>query len=70
MSEIKIDRERCKGCALCAHFCPKKCIAIDEEINLKGYRPAVFAYKENCIGCAICAQMCPDVCIEVWKDVK
>ena len=41
MGEIKIDRERCKGCELCVHFCPKHCIAIDESYNSRGYRPAV-----------------------------
>ncbi|MBQ0105869.1 MAG: 4Fe-4S binding protein [Armatimonadetes bacterium] len=70
MGEIVIDREKCKGCGLCVHFCPKKCISMDTEINVKGYKPAVFSDSGKCIGCAICATMCPDVCIEVWKDVK
>jgi len=41
MGRIKIDRERCKGCELCVHFCPKGCIVIDESYNSRGYRPAV-----------------------------
>ena len=67
MGKIIIDKERCKVCGLCAHFCPKKCIVIADEINQKGYKPAAFAKEDACIGCAICATMCPDVCIEVYK---
>ena len=78
MGEIKIDRERCKGCELCVHFCPKDCIAIDESYNSRGYRPAIFTrwagtscpgrtVGEECTGCAICARICPDIAIEVWR---
>ena len=67
MAEIKIDREKCKGCEFCIHFCPKKCIALDEEINHRGYKPACMVKPEECTGCAICALVCPDVAIEVWR---
>lgn len=67
MAEIKIDRERCKGCELCVHFCPKNCIAVDEAYNSKGYRPGCFVRMEECTGCAICARVCPDIAIEVWR---
>jgi 2-oxoglutarate ferredoxin oxidoreductase subunit delta len=67
LARIEIDRERCKGCELCVHFCPKKCIVIEDAYNRKGYRPAKFDKPDECTGCAICARMCPDVCIEVWR---
>jgi 2-oxoglutarate ferredoxin oxidoreductase subunit delta len=67
LGEIKIDRERCKGCELCVHFCPKACIAIDESYNSRGYRPGSFVRPEDCTGCAICARVCPDIAIEVWR---
>ncbi|MGI6296427.1 MAG: 4Fe-4S dicluster domain-containing protein [Armatimonadota bacterium] len=67
MAEIKIDRERCKGCELCVHFCPQHCIEIEESYNSRGYRPACFVNQEECTGCAICARVCPDVAIEVWR---
>lgn len=67
MAEIKIDREKCKGCELCVNFCPNDCIVMEEGFNHKGYRPACFVNKEKCNGCAICARVCPDVAIEVWR---
>lgn len=67
MAEIKIDRERCKGCELCVHFCPNGCIVMDSDFNAKGYRPSKFTNTDKCTGCAMCAQVCPDVAIEVWR---
>jgi len=67
---IKIDQERCKGCALCVEFCPKKVIFLSNKLNQKGYFVAEF--KENpeteCTGCVTCAIMCPEVAVEVYKN--
>jgi 2-oxoglutarate ferredoxin oxidoreductase subunit delta len=70
--KIVIDRERCKGCALCIPVCPQKVIITSSELNQKGYSPAEF--KENpaegekgCTGCAMCATVCPEVAIEVYR---
>ncbi len=69
MPRIEIDELRCKGCALCTIACPKKLIAMSEQINNLGYTPAVFEGSEvQCTGCALCAEMCPDVAIEVFKE--
>jgi len=67
MPKIEVDVERCKGCLLCAHFCPKKIIGPSEKLNTKGYYPAMLMESDKCIGCATCARMCPDVAIEVYK---
>ena len=64
---IQIARERCKGCALCVEFCPKDCISLSDELNLKGYYVAAFDDGKDCNACRNCALMCPDVCIEVSK---
>jgi 2-oxoglutarate ferredoxin oxidoreductase subunit delta len=69
--EIKINREKCKGCQLCVSFCPKGRIAVSKGLNEKGYYPAEFAAaegKEGCTGCTICAVVCPDLAIEVYRD--
>ena len=61
--------EKCKGCELCVHFCPKKILAIDAGVtNAKGYHPACITDQESCIGCATCGLMCPDCCITVFKE--
>ena len=65
---INIDRERCKGCALCIEFCPKKAIFISNDLNLKGYYVAAFDDGKECTGCATCAIICTDVAIEVEKN--
>ncbi|MHB0997735.1 MAG: 4Fe-4S binding protein [Armatimonadota bacterium] len=67
MGRIVINEERCKGCRLCIHFCPKKQIDVSEEFNSKGYHPCVFRDTGECKGCTICAMMCPDVAIEVYR---
>lgn len=69
LAEIKIDREKCKGCELCVYFCPKKCIEVDESYNGRGVRPAKWSSSSanKCTGCAICANVCPDIAIEVWR---
>jgi 2-oxoglutarate ferredoxin oxidoreductase subunit delta len=64
---IQIDKERCKGCALCIEFCPKDCISLSDDLNLKGYFVAAFDDGKDCNACRNCALMCPDACIEVSK---
>ena len=62
---IHIDKERCKGCALCIELCTRGCISLSEELNLKGYFVAAFDDQTDCNACRNCALMCPDVAIEV-----
>lgn len=71
MSKVIIDPDRCKGCGLCVHMCPKKVLALDKnKLNKKGYTPSVPVHLNKCIGCAICAMMCPDCAITVIKKEK
>ena len=63
--QIQIDKERCKGCGFCIDVCPKECIHLAEELNLKGYFVAAFDSGDGCTGCGNCAVMCPDVAITV-----
>ena len=66
MAQIKIDKDKCKGCMLCMTVCPKGQLAQGKELNKKGIKPAVFL-GEDCSGCTFCAVICPDVAIEVYK---
>jgi 2-oxoglutarate ferredoxin oxidoreductase subunit delta len=63
MAEVIIDRERCKGCLLCASFCPKQLFTLSDKFNSSGYYPVEIKEMKECSGCAVCATVCPDVAI-------
>lgn len=68
MPKMTVDEKRCKGCAICVSVCPQKIVLMQaENINEKGYHPAIVLEMDKCTGCAICAKMCPDVAITVEK---
>ena len=67
MGRIVINEERCKGCELCMHFCPKGIIVMSDRFNSKGHHPSEVRDGGECTGCTVCAVMCPDVAIEVYK---
>ena len=65
--KVEITTEACKSCEYCVMYCPKKVLAVGEEVNANGYPFVVVANAEDCIGCATCAQICPESAIEVWR---
>ena len=67
---VTFDRDRCKGCELCALVCPKHIIVMDDATNRKGYHPATVKAEDadKCSGCASCAKMCPDSIITVERN--
>ena len=60
-SEFSLKLERCKGCGICAEFCPKKVLEIDALGKVFVARP------EDCIACGQCELRCPDYAIFVDK---
>lgn len=54
-----INREWCKGCGICAAFCPKKVLELDDKDKAVAARPA------DCIACRLCELRCPDLSIEI-----
>ena len=54
-----INREWCKGCEICAEFCPENALALDE------LEKAFLAYPDKCTGCGMCELRCPDLAIEL-----
>lgn len=67
--KITIDYERCKGCNVCAQYCPFKLLAINaKRINKDGYNVIDIQNIEKCTGCGICSMMCPDSVLKVKED--
>lgn len=67
MATVVINADRCKGCELCIHFCPKNQLKLSEEFNSKGQHPCEVLDQGECTGCAMCAVMCPDIAIQVYR---
>ncbi|MDE6858714.1 MAG: 4Fe-4S binding protein, partial [Alistipes sp.] len=40
---IVVDKERCKGCAVCTSVCPCDVLSMSAEVNGKGYQVAFMA---------------------------
>ena len=55
----KINALECKSCGRCVDACPKQCLEIGNELNVRGYRSVVYK-GEGCIGCASCFYTCPE----------
>lgn len=64
---VVVDTEECKGCGLCVEECPQHVLALNKQVNNKGYHFAWMALPGECIGCSNCAAVCPDRCITVYR---
>ena len=62
---IHIFKDRCKGCAFCAEYCPKDVLEMSEEFNIKGYHPPRVARPDDCLECHLCEMLCPEFAIFV-----
>ena len=58
---IEIYKGWCKCCGICAAFCPRECIRLDEE-----GMPFV-QETDRCTGCGWCELHCPDFAISVHE---
>jgi len=64
---VVVDKEKCKGCELCVVSCPTQTLALNEQVNGKGYHYSYMQNPDNCIGCTNCATVCPDAVITVYR---
>lgn len=59
---IEVFRAWCKSCGICAAFCPRHCIELDDTGS-----PFVAAL-DSCSGCGWCELHCPDFAISVQQE--
>lgn len=59
--KIKFYENWCKGCGICAAFCPKKCITMSSDTGKPVWD------EEKCIQCGFCELRCPDYAVIVKK---
>lgn len=64
LAEIKVLKERCKGCNICVALCPKKVLSLDTLGKI------YVSDAASCIGCGQCELRCPDYAIYVEKAVQ
>jgi len=62
LKEHVIVLEWCKGCGICARFCPKQVLALGDSEKVRVVRP------EECICCGMCELRCPDLCISIESE--
>jgi 2-oxoglutarate ferredoxin oxidoreductase subunit delta len=68
MAEVKLKKDRCKGCELCILYCPTKHLGLSKDLNKKGFTFIQIKEGSKCTGCGLCFLMCPDNCIEIYEN--
>jgi 2-oxoglutarate ferredoxin oxidoreductase subunit delta len=58
-SKVTVYPDWCKGCGICAEFCPAKVFEISDQGK------ATVVREEECIHCGFCELHCPDFAIVV-----
>ncbi len=62
MAKIMLNSSWCKGCGICADFCPTNVLKVDMSGRL------IIVDEEACISCMLCELRCPDIAIEIKED--
>ena len=65
---FNVDKNKCKGCALCVRVCPVKVLRMGDELNDYGNTYVECTDQSKCIACCMCATMCPDWAITIHDD--
>lgn len=59
--KLIVEQSWCKGCGICAEFCPKQVLKIVKE-------KVVVSNPDACIKCGLCELRCPDYAIYLEED--
>ena len=59
MSAVSVNAAWCKGCGICAAFCPKKTLELDRAGKAFQARPG------DCVRCGMCTLYCPDLAVSL-----
>ncbi|MBD3385088.1 4Fe-4S dicluster domain-containing protein [candidate division KSB1 bacterium] len=60
---IEINKEWCKGCAICVEFCPQSVLEMrDGIVHVRDL--------DACTACQLCEIRCPDFAIHVIDEDK
>ncbi|MFC1916525.1 4Fe-4S binding protein [Chloroflexota bacterium] len=65
LSQVHIDKERCKGCEFCVEFCPREVLKMSTELSSRGYLLAAVDGESKCLACGYCEVICPEFAIKV-----
>ncbi|MFC2066358.1 ferredoxin family protein [Chloroflexota bacterium] len=70
--QIRVLKERCKGCQFCIEFCPQQALCESTEINSHGYHVVYLDDGDKCTGCNMCSMVCPEFAISAihFKEVS
>lgn len=61
---VTVYPDWCKGCGLCAAFCPAKVLEVGPDGKARAVR------EEDCVDCGFCELHCPDFAILVTPKEK
>lgn len=59
--KLEINKSWCKGCGICAAFCPKNVLTI---VGGK----AEIGDENECLRCGICENLCPDFAVYLIEE--
>lgn len=63
-SRVTVYPDWCKGCGLCAAFCPARVLEVGPDGKARAVR------EEDCVDCGFCELHCPDFAILVTSRDK
>jgi NAD-dependent dihydropyrimidine dehydrogenase PreA subunit len=63
MHIMKIDPDRCSGCATCVDVCFRDAIRWGDDESTP-----ILAYPDDCEVCCVCERACPEGALEIVPD--